>query len=667
MGAGGVAPQAGSSSSGWARRPSPLVKPSPPPGGRRSWCWQRTQPRWARAPMRARAWSRKRSTWATSPAIASGSAPTARSSSRCRIASPPARSRPAPPWLWPGLRTTRACSRAQRHERDGRGAGGAALPLRARAGHRRAGRAVRVPAPRDRPPQRLQGRLHARSVPPDLSRARLSPGAPRDLQGLGPGHPGVPRARLSARLRPCHPAPSHGAAPHDHRGAALLHEHHSADLRVDGASRPERHREPVPDDAGPHQHAAGAPLQPGRRHHRHELRTPAVHGADRVQRDARHRPGPRARRPQPGREPAPGLPARVPAALASRHRRRHSPRLHPEPGLLHHAGAHGRPRRRHDRHAHRAGGGDHAELVVRLCPGRGPARADPARFRGLQPAAPAGSCLRGPWMTSTDGQRNGPGAVVITALAGAVLLFLIAPVAIMVIVSLSGADYLSFPPPYLSLRWYQRFLGTPSWRQAIWVSTQVAGLTMLFATALGLLAAHALVRGRFRGKGVIYAVLLSPLIVPTIITAIGLYFFFVRLKATGSIFAMALGHTVLALPVVVIIMAAALQGFDIRLEQAALSLGASRLTALRRITLPLILPGLLSAALFAFLTSFDELLIPLFLSGVEVQTLTVRVWNSLVLEVDPTIAAVSSFLIGVTTVVLGASALLRGRGDVTPT
>jgi putative spermidine/putrescine transport system permease protein len=266
-----------------------------------------------------------------------------------------------------------------------------------------------------------------------------------------------------------------------------------------------------------------------------------------------------------------------------------------------------------------------------------------------------------------DGQRSGPGVAAIMALAGAVLLFLIAPVIIILIVSFSGAHYLSFPPPYLSLRWYQRFLGTPSWRQAIGVSTQVALLTMLFATALGLLAALALVRGRFRGKGMIYAVLLSPLIVPTIITAIGLYFFFVRLKATGSIVAMALGHTVLALPVVVIIMAAALQGFDIRLEQAALSLGASRLTALRRITLPLILPGLLSAALFAFLTSFDELLIPLFLSGVEVQTLTVRVWNSLVLEVDPTIAAVSSFLIGVTAVVLGASALLRGRGDVTPT
>ena len=111
-------------------------------------------------------------------------------------------------------------------------------------------------------------------------------------------------------------------------------------------------------------------------------------------------------------------------------------------------------------------------------------------------------------MIGEEGQRSGPGAVAMTALAAAVLVFLIAPVVIIVIVSFSGADYLTFPPPYLSLRWYQRFLGTPSWRQAIWVSTQVALLTMVFATILGLFAALALVRGRFRGKGTIYAVLL---------------------------------------------------------------------------------------------------------------------------------------------------------------
>ena len=266
-------------------------------------------------------------------------------------------------------------------------------------------------------------------------------------------------------------------------------------------------------------------------------------------------------------------------------------------------------------------------------------------------------------MIAAEGQRTGPGTVLVLAVAAAVLLFLIAPVIIILIVSFSGADYLSFPPPRLSLRWYERFLGATSWRRAIGVSAQVATLTMIFATVLGLAAALALVRGKFRGKGIVYAILLSPAIVPTIITAIALYFFFARWKVTGSVLAMALGHTVLALPVVVIIMAATLQGFDTRLEMAALNLGASRFLALRRITLPLIAPGVLSAALFAFLTSFDELLIPLFLSGVEVQTLTVRVWNSLLLEVDPTITAVSSFLIAVTCAVLGASAMLRRKGE----
>lgn len=266
-------------------------------------------------------------------------------------------------------------------------------------------------------------------------------------------------------------------------------------------------------------------------------------------------------------------------------------------------------------------------------------------------------------MIGGKGQRVGPGTIGVAAVATAALVFLIAPVVIILIVSFSGADYLSFPPPTVSLRWYERFFGVPGWRRSIVVSVQVASLTMVLATVLGLAAALALVRGRFRWKAAAYAFLLSPMIVPTIITAIALYFFFVKLRATGSVVAMALGHTVLALPVVVIIIAATLQGFDVRLELAALSLGANRVVALRRVTLPLIAPGVLSAALFAFLTSFDELLIPLFLSGVEVQTLTVRIWNSLLLEVDPTIAAVSSFLIAVTSTVLGASALLRRTGE----
>ena len=253
------------------------------------------------------------------------------------------------------------------------------------------------------------------------------------------------------------------------------------------------------------------------------------------------------------------------------------------------------------------------------------------------------------------------GRAALWAVAGLGLAFLLGPVVIIVVISFSSADYLRFPPPGFSLRWYERFFAGREWRAAIWVSLQVAALTTVLATAAGTLAALGLVRSRWRGKGVVYAVLLSPLIVPTIITAIALYFFFAGLNLQGSVLAMALGHTVLSVPVVVIIVAASLQGFDGRLEQAALSLGASRFLAWRRVTLPLIAPAMTSAALFAFLGSFDDLLIPLFLARIGSETLTVRIWNSLHLEVDPTIAAVSALLIAVAAAVVGASALLRGR------
>jgi putative spermidine/putrescine transport system permease protein len=262
-------------------------------------------------------------------------------------------------------------------------------------------------------------------------------------------------------------------------------------------------------------------------------------------------------------------------------------------------------------------------------------------------------------MIGGEGQRAGLGSIGLVLLAALVLVLLIAPIVIVAIVSFGSAESLSFPPPGFSLRWYRRLASLPAWRQSLWVSVQVATITMVLATGLGLMASLALVRSRFRGKGLVYALLLSPMIVPTIITAVALYFFLARIGGTGSILAMAVGHTVLALPIVVIVITSTLQGFDSRLELAAFSLGASRFTTFRRITVPLIAPAVFSAALFAFLTSFDELLIPLFLAGVEAETLSVRIWNSLLLEVDPMIAAVSTFFVVVTMAVLGASALLR--------
>ena len=239
------------------------------------------------------------------------------------------------------------------------------------------------------------------------------------------------------------------------------------------------------------------------------------------------------------------------------------------------------------------------------------------------------------------------------------ILFLIGPLLVIVPISFSPAQYLTFPPSGISLQWYDRFFGRPEWMDSVWVSLQVATISMVLTVILGLLASLSLVRGQFRGKTFIYSIILAPMIVPVIVTATGMFFFFSKLDMLGTVGAIALGHTIVALPIVVIIVSATLQGFDERLEHAAISLGASPATAFRRITLPMIAPGVVSGALFAFLTSFDELIIPLFLGGPRAQTLAVRIWNSVLLEIEPTIAAVSTFLIGVALIVLLLAGLLK--------
>lgn len=266
-------------------------------------------------------------------------------------------------------------------------------------------------------------------------------------------------------------------------------------------------------------------------------------------------------------------------------------------------------------------------------------------------------------MTRDDGQSIGPGDVALRIGTGLALLFLIAPVVIIALISFDDSRYLSFPPKSFGLRWYRRVLEDPEWRNSLLVSLQVAALTMILATTTGFFAAMALVRTASRRKMSIYAFLLTPMIVPNIVVAIAFYIAFARLGASGSILAMAVGHAVLALPLAVVIMTSFFQGLDERYEQAALNLGASRWQTLRLVTLPLAWPGIASAALFSFLTSFDELLIALFLSGIRAQTLTVRIWNSLSLQLEPTIAAVSTLLIGMTIVILALNAVLqRGSG-----
>ena len=250
---------------------------------------------------------------------------------------------------------------------------------------------------------------------------------------------------------------------------------------------------------------------------------------------------------------------------------------------------------------------------------------------------------------------------VLWVLAGPVIAFLVAPVIIVIVVSFSSSEYLQFPPPSLSLRWHHRFWTVAGWRSATVVSLEVGVLATLMTVAAGVAAAVALTRSRLPGRAILYAVLLSPMIIPTIVTAIGYYFLARQLRLAGSVLGIAIGEAMLALPIVVIIVTATLQGFDRRLEHAALSLGASQWYAFRRVTLPLIAPGVVSASLFAFLAAFDELLIPLFLGGINVQTLTVRIWSGLQVELDTTIAAVSTFFIALTAAVLSISAVLTRR------
>lgn len=240
-----------------------------------------------------------------------------------------------------------------------------------------------------------------------------------------------------------------------------------------------------------------------------------------------------------------------------------------------------------------------------------------------------------------------------------IAILMLAPIAIIMVLSFSGDRFLRFPPSSYSLNWYATFFGDPGWRRALVSSFVIGLLTSLIATVVGFMAAYALVRGRMVAKKLFLSFVLLPLIAPHVITAIAIYYASVPLGLVGSIPWIAVAHSVVAAPIVVLILMSTLQSVDLNLERAAFGLGASRVVVIRRVVLPLILPGVLSAALFSFLTSFDELIIALFLSGIASETLPVRIWNSLRMNVEPVIAAVSAFLIATTMAVLLLDVALR--------
>lgn len=241
-----------------------------------------------------------------------------------------------------------------------------------------------------------------------------------------------------------------------------------------------------------------------------------------------------------------------------------------------------------------------------------------------------------------------------------IFIFLIMPIFIIIPMSFSSSRFLQFPPRGFSLQWYAEYFGSRNWISATLRSFQVGILTMVFATILGTLASFAIVRGDFKGKKLLYGMILSPIIIPVIITSVAVYYVFANLRMVGSIWGLVLAHTVLALPFVVVNVTATLQGFDITLERASLSLGANRLVTFLRVTFPVIWPGIISGALFAFITSFDEVVVAIFLCGSK-PTLPKQMWDGIRVSINPTITAVASLLIIFSVLLLLSLQILNRR------
>lgn len=240
-----------------------------------------------------------------------------------------------------------------------------------------------------------------------------------------------------------------------------------------------------------------------------------------------------------------------------------------------------------------------------------------------------------------------------------VVVFLLTPILVIIPISFSSARFMTFPPPGFSLQWYAELLDRPQWLRALWVSTKVAFLCVLMSLGLGVPAAFALVRSKFRSTPFAYTLILSPMLLPSVVVGLGLFFLFSALGMTGTITAIAIGQTLVIMPIVVVIVASTLQGFDRRLEQAALIFGATPLKAFRLVTLPIIAPAIISAGLFALLLSFDDLLISLFLSDPSTATLSIAIWNNTIMQISPVIAAVSVCLLAMSLLVLVAIGLIR--------
>ena len=255
-------------------------------------------------------------------------------------------------------------------------------------------------------------------------------------------------------------------------------------------------------------------------------------------------------------------------------------------------------------------------------------------------------------------------------LCGLILFFLIFPIIIIIPLSFNALPYFTFTPGMLaleadaySLEHYRDFFYNDAWQQALWNSLSIAPAATLLSVSLGTLAAIGLSSGKMPFRGAVMAILISPMIVPLIISAAGMYFFYSRIGLQGTWFGVVLAHAALGTPFVIITVTATLVGFDRSLTRAAANMGAGPVRTFFKVQMPLILPGVISGGLFAFITSFDEVVVILFLGSAGEQTLPWRMFTGLREQISPTILAVATLLVSVSVILLVTLEILRRRSE----
>ncbi len=251
-----------------------------------------------------------------------------------------------------------------------------------------------------------------------------------------------------------------------------------------------------------------------------------------------------------------------------------------------------------------------------------------------------------------------------------IFFFLIFPIAVIVPLSFNAENFFTFTkamlaldPEGYSLKHYIDFFTNPDWQQALKNSFIIAPVATLLATSLGTLAAIGLSQSHVPFRGPIMAVLISPMIVPLIISAAGMYFFYSRIGLQGTYWGVVLAHAALGTPFVIITVTATLVGFDNSLVRASLSMGANPVATFFKVQMPLIIPGVVSGALFAFITSFDEVVVVLFLGSAKQQTLPWQMFTGLREQISPTILAVASIMVAISIALLTVLEMLRRRSE----